>query len=157
MALVEIKTKRSKKIKIIRVEEDDYKTLTKKRYYFSWKSFRSRTDVAVYKLQIWGDDDIIGVMALIDIPDEIRIEINLLACSKENVGKERIYEGIAGHLIAYACRQAIKKYGNNACVSLVPKTRLKSHYIQKYGMLDGGWQLFLDGKRLNNIILKYLS
>ena len=154
MALVEIKTNKKIKVKIVPVEEDDYKLLTKKRYYFSWKPFKNRRGVLVYKLQISGDDDILGVMALIEVPDESRIKIDLLACSKENVGKSKAYDGITGHLIADACRQAVKQYGGDACVSLVPKTRLKSHYIRKYGMLDAGWQLFLEGKALNNIILK---
>lgn len=156
MVLTEVKTRKKKKVKIAPVEDEDYKLLTKKRYHFSWKPFRSRTDTTVYKLQIPGDEDILGVMALIDFSRESRIEINLLACTGENVGKGKIYEGIAGHLIAYACRLAVKKYGSNACVSLVPKTRLKNHYIMKYGMLDAGWQLFLEGRALNNIILKYL-
>ena len=156
MVLIEIKTRRKKKIKIATVEEEDYKMLSKKRFYFSWKPFRLLKEVIVYKLYISEDDDILGVMALVDVPEESRIEIHLLACSKENVGKHKVYEGIAGHLIAFACRKAVKQYGRNACVSLVPKTRLKRHYIRKYGMIDAGWQLFLEGKVLNDIILKYL-
>lgn len=156
MALVEVKTKTRRKVEIALLEDDDYKMLTKKRYHFLWKLFRGRMDVAVYKLQFPGDDDILGVMALIEVSNESRIEINLLACSKENVGKNKAYDGIAGHLIAYACSRAVKRYGRDACVSLVPKTRLKNHYIRKYGMLDAGWQLFLEGRALNDIIVKYL-
>jgi hypothetical protein len=33
---------------------------------------------------------------------------------------------------------------------------IKSHYVRKYGMLDAGWQMFLEGQALNDIILKYL-
>ncbi len=156
MALVEIKTKRKNKVKIALIEEEDYKILTKKRYYFSWKSFKSRTDTTVYKLQVLGNDDILGVMALIEVPEENSIELSLLACSKENAGSHKVYEGIAGHLIAYACRRAVAQYGRNPGVSLVPKTKLKSHYMKQYGMLDAGRQLFLEGKALNDIILKYL-
>ncbi|WP_118976436.1 N-acetyltransferase [Taibaiella koreensis] len=156
MALIKVKTREEQKVKIVPVEEEDYKALTKKRYHFSWKSFKGHANVAVYKLQIPGEDDILGVMALIDFPRESRIEISLLACSLENVGENKTYEGIAGNLIAYAGRLAVKRYGKNACLSLVPKTRLKKHYIDKYGMLDAGWQLFLEGKVLNDIILKYL-
>jgi len=42
-----------------------------------------------------------------------------------------------------------------ACVSLIPKTRLKQYYIGKYGMKDAGWQLLLDGKELLQLIKKY--
>jgi len=81
-------------------------------------------------------------------PDELRIEIKLLASSKENTGAAKIYEGIAGCLIAFACRESLSKYGDMACVSLVPMTYLKEHYIQKYNMGNAGWQVFLDGKIL---------
>lgn len=157
MSLIEIKTGKREKVKIVPVVDDDYKILTQKRYYFLWKRFKRCTDVVVYKLRISGDEDILGVMALIDVPSESRFEIHLLACSIENVGKNKTYEGITGHLIAFACQQAVKKYGRDACVSLLSKTRLKAHYIQQYGMLDAGLQLFLAGKALNDIILKYLS
>jgi hypothetical protein len=58
-------------------------------------------------------------------------------------------------MIAFAGRTALAKYGQYACISLVPKTALKSHYIKKYGMIDAGWQLYLDLDRLNNIVTKY--
>ncbi|MCH5720004.1 hypothetical protein [Niabella hibiscisoli] len=89
MALIEIKTRKKKKIRIALVEEEDYKQLTKKRFYFSWKLFKTQADIKVYKLQLINDDDILGVMALGNFVDESRIEINLLACSVENVGVKR--------------------------------------------------------------------
>ena len=109
----------------------------------------------VYKLLI-AEDSILGVMGITDTPEEKRIEIKLLASSVENQGKNKIYEGIAGCLMAYACRIAKIKYGFLACVSLVPKTSLKAHYINKYDMVDAGWQLYLEGEQLDNIIVKYL-
>jgi len=36
------------------------------------------------------------------------------------------------------------------------KTELRAHYKSKYGMMDGGPQLFLEGARLQTIIKKYL-
>lgn len=94
-------------------------------------------------------------MGLIDWPGEKRIEIKLLASSVENIGKGKIYEGIAGCLIAFACRLAVDKYGAEACVSLVPKTELIKHYMQKYHMLHAGWQLYLEGKELNKLLKEY--
>ena len=96
-------------------------------------------------------------MALVDFPREARIEIRLLACSLENVGTYKIYEGITGHLIAYACRLSLKQYGADAFVSLLPKTELKRHYIEKYGMQDAGLQVFLEGSSLNLMVIKYLG
>lgn len=102
-------------------------------------------------------------MALVDYPHESRIEIQLLAASAENVilehekgKKQKEYEKIAGNLIAWAARMAIAKYGIKACVSLKPKTKLKSHYLAEYGMLDAGLHVFLEGSYIHKIIAKYI-
>ena len=72
------------------------------------------------------------------------------------MGKIKKYEGIAGCLIAFVGGIALEKYFEHACISLLPKTELRSHYKSKYGMVDGGPQLFLDGFRLHAIVNKYL-
>jgi hypothetical protein len=81
----------------------------------------------------------LGAVGLVDWPEEKRIEIKLLAVSAGNIGKQRSYDGIAGCLIAYACRLAVAKYESEACVSLVPKTELVRHYMEKYYMAHAGW------------------
>ena len=153
MKIIELASGAKQSIVISKVEDDEFKILTKKRYSFIWKI--EKNQASIYKLQIEEQKDILGVMALVDFPTESRMEIKLLASSKENVGKKKLYEGIAGCLIAFACRESLKRYGQLACVSLIPKTELKSYYMKKYGMIDAGWQLFLDGLLLNNIIKKY--
>src|SRR5215213_3725290 len=154
MEILEVSTGIKKRIVIREVESEDYKLLVRKRFSFVWKTFRATT--TVYKLQIDGDEDILGVMGLIDWPAEERIEIKLLASSVENIGKGKIYEGIAGCLMAFACRLAVTKYGAEACISLVPKTELIKHYMQKYHMQYAGWQLYLEGKELNKLLKEYL-
>ena len=139
---------------ITEVQTGDLNALTKKRYSFSWKQFKEPKDL--YKLQIKGNDDVLGVMYLEDTPAERRIEIKLLACSVENKGRNKVFDGIAGCLIAYACQIAKMKYRNLACVSLLPKTLLRQHYVEKYNMVDAGWQLYIEGEGLDDIIEKYL-
>jgi hypothetical protein len=95
-------------------------------------------------------------MELIDVPEEKRIEINLLTVSIENKGRNKIYDRVAGCLIGFACSLADDKYGKDACVSLVPKTNLKKHYMQKYQMIEAGRRLCLEEETLNNIIKEYL-
>lgn len=141
-----------KDVSIELASEEDFKLLTVRQHAFNWKKYKG---AAVYKLQLVGSDDIIGVMLLEFFPDEQRIEIALLAVSAENKGSGKQFEGIAGCLIAYACRMAVLQYGALACVSLTPKTRLKPHYIKKYGMLDAGRQVYLDSKPLINVIKQY--
>jgi hypothetical protein len=154
MEIIEVATGFRKEIVISEAVADDYKVLTKKRFSFVWKTVA--TSATVYKLQIEGDSDILGVMGLVDWPEEKRVEIKLLASSVENKGKEKRYAGIAGCLIAYACKLAVGKYAAEACVSLVPKTELVKHYMQKYHMQNGGLQLYLDGINLFKLLNEYL-
>ena len=153
MEIIEIATGTKKTVIIREAEPEDFKLFTKKRFSFTWKTFKNTT--TVYKLNIEGEDSILGVIGLIDWPEEKRIEIKLLASSVENIGREKIYEGIAGCLIAFACRSSVEKHGADACVSLVPKTELIRHYMQKYHMQHAGWQLYLEGKELYKLIKEY--
>jgi hypothetical protein len=153
MEITDLFSGEKRKIIITKVNDDEFTLVTRKRYFFDWKKLKS--EAVIYKLQAIGDDDILGVLALIEYEAELRIEIKLLAVSKENVGSAKRYAGIAGCLIAFTCRQSVSKYGALACISLVPKTNLVKHYIQQYNMKYAGWQLFLDGIELQQMLRKY--
>lgn len=152
MRVVNVATGKSEEVLIEEIAASDYKLLTKARYYFIWKSEKVNT---VYKLRKINSEDILGVISLQIIPKEQRIGIKLLACSIENAGKLKLHEGIAGNLIAFACREAVKNFGVLGCVSLFPKTKLKKHYINKYGMVDAGKQIFLELEPLFSLLKQY--
>jgi hypothetical protein len=154
MVITEVTTGRKLTVVIEPLGDQDFRLITKKRHSFDWKKERDASDL--FKLTIQGEADILGLLAMVDFPQEFRMQIRLLSVSKENIGKIKKYEGIAGCLIAFAGRMAIKKYFEQACISLIPKTELRNHYKIKYGMLDGGPQLFLEGIRLQTIIKRYL-
>lgn len=135
------------------VNQQDYKSITKGKYYFDWKTEKG---FDFYKLRLLKDNIILGLVSFERYDSEQRIEIRLLALSKENrKEKTKVYDGIAGALIAYVCREAIKNYGEWGCVSLFPKTILRKHYIQHYGMLEGGKQLYLEGQPLLELLMRY--
>jgi len=154
MYIIDRITKRHHSVRILLIEKGDFNKLTVKRYSFNWKKLKD--GFTIYKLCLMDDEDILGVIALINYPAEERTEIKLLAVSVENKGKDKRYERIAGCLLAFAGREAMRKYDKYPCLSLIPKTELKQHYISKYGMVDGGWQLFLEDMQLIHVINEYL-
>jgi hypothetical protein len=154
MAIIEVATGQKLMVSITPLADADFKQITKKEYFFDWKKERGNCDL--FKLTLRGGAEILGLLALIDFPREFRVRIHLLCVSRENFGNAKKYEGIAGCLIAFTGRLAISKYFEQACISLLPKTELRNHYKSKYGMLDGGPQLFLEGAGLHAIIKKYL-
>jgi N-acetylglutamate synthase-like GNAT family acetyltransferase len=147
----ELETSIAKNIIIELINNSDFKTITKAKYFFNWHLEKENT---IFKLILEDDNEILGLISLKYFISEERIEIKLLAVSKENRGKIKKYDGIAENLIAFACREAVKLYAENACVSLYPKTELKKQYIERYGMLIAGKQLYLEGLPLFRLLEK---
>jgi hypothetical protein len=139
-------------VQIESITEEDYKQIKRSVYYFDWKREKEHN---VFKLSLLDDSHIIGLISLKNIDSEERIEIRLLAVSKENRGRSKIFEGITGNLIAFACRDAINRYGSNGCVSLYPKTALRQHYIDKYGFIDSGYHLYIEAMPMFQMIKKF--
>ncbi|CAM3409354.1 hypothetical protein [Aquirufa ecclesiirivi] len=152
MDVVIVKSGEIKEIVVERLQDSDYKEITKSKYHFNWKKQKEND---VYKLRLIESEEILGLMSMKVYTAEKRIEIVLLACSIANTRKNKIFDRIAGNLIAFACREAIKLFGADACVSLIPKTKLKNHYMSKYGMLDAGRQIYLASNSLINLLIKY--
>lgn len=153
MKITEISSGISKEVLIQLIEKEDLVQITTDRFSFDWKKEIKKEEV--YKLTLPAEHHILGLICLQHHPAEERIEMKLVEVSKQNMGRNGLHEGIAGCLIAFAGRTALAKYGRYACISLVPKTNLRNHYIQKYGMIDGGWQLYLELDALNRIVAKY--
>lgn len=153
MKISEVKTGFVKEVQVLQVQDEELKHFTSKKYFFTWKKEQGKA--AFFKLCLKGDEVALGLIALVDHPTDYRFEIKLLACSRENFGKDKIYDGIAGCLIGFACKEAVKKFGNKACVSLLPKTVLREHYKAKYGFLDGGHHLFVEGTSLLHLLNEY--
>ncbi len=147
--ITEIKTGIAHLVQIEPVEEVDFKAITAKRHWFNW---RKEKNFSIWKLRRDGSNDIIGLMSLEYIDSEQRVHIRLLACSKENVGTNKIYSGIARSLIAYACRQAVLRYSDLASVTLIPKSKLRKYYITEYGMNLAGKNLCLKDDSLLRMI-----
>lgn len=122
-------------------------------FEFDWEQ---ETVYDLYALKIVEKEHTVGLMALKDVKEELRIEIILLESSKDNIGTSKKYDRIAGCLIAWACRLAFIK-GYYGFVSLIPKTRLITHYENAYGFEQFGRQLAVDTEQSHRLIKQYLK
>jgi len=152
MYIIETRTGKKLKIKIHLVEKNDYKFLTSINYFFNWKEEKKRE---VYKLQIVGDEYILGVVSIERIPEEYRIHIRLISVSVENKGANKLYKNIIGNLIAHVSKIALQEYAELACVSLKPKSEIVQHYIDKYNMNKTGLVLSIELREIIDLINKY--
>ncbi|GAB5551107.1 MAG: hypothetical protein Sapg2KO_06980 [Saprospiraceae bacterium] len=140
---------------IEKVLRSDYKLISKsKQYTFEWLE-ESKNEV--YKIYLKDqNDEILGLMSIVDYPEEYRIHLNLIELSKKNIGQHKEIENIAGCLIAFACKVAFDRdyFG---FVSLKPKTKLINLYQQKYGFRAYGRLLVVEQSSSIELINKYLN
>lgn len=141
-----------KKVEAIieKLVERDYQWLLDSRSFsFDWTTER---DNEVYKIRLMdAKDNILGVISLIDYPEEYRVYLNLLEVGKPNRGKHKQIDSIAGCLIAFAASIAIKR-GYFGFVSLEPKTALIELYRRKYGFTPYGRYLALENEAAKELI-----
>lgn len=153
MLVIHRKTQEAIIAEIVPIETKDFKLIKKqKKFSFDWELDKP---YLCFKLVLKGTNNILGLMSIMDYPNELRIEIHLIELSKENKGKDKKIGRIAGCLIAYACRIAFSK-GYDGFVSLVPKTELIKHYQEAYGFQQIGRQLALLDEPSKKLIDKYL-
>ncbi len=107
MEVTEIRTGKKKEVAIATLRRDEIKRLPKSRFSFDWS--KVDTNATIFILTELEGGDILGAMAILKFPEEFRYEIALLAVSKENVGARKIYEGIAGCLVALVEGRALLK------------------------------------------------
>jgi len=152
MKIIEISTSKAYSVEVLPIDYDDFKVIKKDRYFINWKTEK---DEEVYKLRIIGSNDILGLVSIERIPQEWRLHIRLLTVSKENKGKEKRFDNIAGNLIAHIAKIAVREYGELACVSLKPKLQIAKHYIEMYNMNATGVTLSIEVPEIIDLINKY--
>jgi len=84
--------------------KNDLKVITKKNgWAFNWKAEFTQNEREVYKLTIVNNPTIIqGLVSLTIKPDHIFL--NLLESAPFNIGQNKLYAGVPGNLVAFACK-----------------------------------------------------
>ena len=109
----------------------DIRKLKKEDWLFEWKAEAKLKDKNVYKLVIVDNPNIIqGLISLQDRGDHIFMA--LIESNKFNRGDKKIYLGVPGNLVAFACKVSFDK-GYGGYVSFESKTKLKDHYKKTLG------------------------
>jgi hypothetical protein len=68
--------------------------------------------------------------------------MHLVENSPFNKGKNKMYAGVAGNLVAFACKLSFQR-GHEGNVSFVSKTVLISHYEETLGAKHFGGRLMI--------------
>ncbi len=124
-------TDKSHDTETILLTPEDLKTILKKDgWRFNWKTEFNHKDRQLYKLVMKGDKTIQGLISL--QPLENYIEMYLIETAPHNYGKSKKYIGVAGNLVAFACKMSFD-LGFEGFVGFTAKTQLIQHYINTLG------------------------
>jgi hypothetical protein len=133
----------------------DLKNISKKhKWLFDWKFEYKQPERDVYKLTIANNQEIIQGLISIEIKAD-HVYIHLLESAPFNKGKTKVYAGVPGNLVAFACKFSFQR-GHEGNVSFFSKTQLIQHYIDSLGAIHvGGRIIIMDSIAALKLINKY--
>ena len=142
---------------IARVTKNDLKTITKKnKWLFNWKQELKYPERDVYKLTIVNNPNVIQGLISLEVKSD-HVFMHLVESAPFNKGKNKMYAGVPGNLVAFACKLSFQR-GHDGNVAFISKTQLIEHYIKSLGAIHvGGRLMIIDTKSALNLMNKYYS
>jgi hypothetical protein len=142
---------------VIRLNKNDLKYLSSnKAWNFNWKTEFDDLKKEVYKLTIVNNNHIIQGLLSITIEQD-HVFMNLLESAPFNIGKQKIYEGVAGNLVAYACKISFQR-GFDGYVAFTAKTRLIEHYEKSLGAVHfKNQRMIIETQAARILVEKYFK
>ena len=142
---------------VLRLTKADLKQVTKKNgWNFNWKIELEDNTKEVFKLTIPNNPNIIqGLLSLTLEADHVYM--HLLENALFNIGQNKLYEGVAGNLVAHACKISFQK-GFDGFVGFTAKTKLIEHYQKTLGAYTlGGHRMIIPTQSAQVLIDKYFK
>ena len=133
----------------------DLKTVTPKNgWQFDWKLEFKQPQRDVYKLTIVNNQSIIQGLISLEVKSD-QVYMHLVENAPFNKGKTKVYAGVPGNLVAFACKLSFQR-GHEGNVSFLSKTLLVQHYIDTLGATHfGGRVMIIDTNAALKLINKY--
>lgn len=136
------------------ISSADLKAVTTKNgWAFDWKYEFKQPERDVYKLTIVNNQSILQGLISLEIKSD-HVYMHLVESAAFNKGKAKIYAGVPGNLVAFACKLSFQR-GHEGNVSF-SKTQLIQHYIDTLGAIHfGGRVMIIDTNAALKLINKY--
>lgn len=142
---------------VTRLTKTDLKSVTKKiGWNFNWRAELSNEILEVYKLTITNNPTIIQGIISVSLESD-HVFMNLLESAPFNIGKNKLYEGVAGNLVAHACKLSFMN-GFEGFVSFSAKTKLIEHYEKTLGAYHfGGHKMIIPTDASRKLVERYFK
>jgi hypothetical protein len=123
---------------------------------FNWKEEFKYPEREIYKLTIVGNPKIIQGLLSIEIKED-HVYMHLVENAPFNKGKEKVYAGVAGNLVAFACKVSFQR-GFEGNISFLSKTQLEEYYANSLGAFHfGGRIMIIETQSALKLIGKYFK
>ncbi|HEY4285748.1 MAG TPA: hypothetical protein VGN00_01500 [Puia sp.] len=141
---------------IVQLKIKDAKLIKKTDWLFDWKLEIKDKSKEVFKLSTVNNPSVI--QGLISIEKKLdHIFMHLVESAIFNRGKEKMYLGIPGNLVAFACKISNER-GYEGFVAFDSKTVLINHYQETLGAIQlRGQRMYLDDKAAQKLIYQYFK
>jgi hypothetical protein len=141
---------------IIQLTSKDKRQIKKADWIFDWSKELDKSDRQVYKLVIRDNEKIIqGLISISDYKDHVYM--HLIESAKFNKGKTKIYLGVPGNLVAFACKHSFDK-GYEGYIAFDSKTKLIQHYQDTLGAKwFKGTRMYIDSVVARKLINQYFK
>ena len=142
---------------IIHITPADLRQVIKKNgWHFDWKFEYKQPERDVLKLTIVNNQQIIQGLISLEVKTD-HVYIHLIESAPFNKGKTKVYSGVPGNLVAYACKLSFQR-GHEGNVAFLSKSQLVNHYIEALGAIHfGGRVMLITTKAALKLIDKYFS
>jgi len=141
---------------IFQLSSKDIRQIHKSIWQFNWQEQLKLNDRETFKLVIKNNPKIIqGLISLSDLGDHIYM--HLIESAKFNKGKTKIYTGVPGNLVAFACKLSFDK-GYDGYLAFDAKTILVRHYQETlYATHFKGTKMIIETPAANRLINQYFN
>ena len=115
----------------------DLRTVPEKNgWQFDWKFEYKQPERDVYKLTIINNPMVIQGLISLEVKSD-HVYMHLVESAPFNKGKAKVYAGVPGNLVAFACRLSFQR-GHEGNVAFFSKTQLVQHYMNTLGAMHIG-------------------
>ena len=137
--------------------KSDLKNITKKNgWNFNWKAEFKNEKSEQYKLTIINNPNIIQGLLSITIEND-HVFMDLVESAPYNIGQNKLYEGVAGNLVAFACKVSFQK-GFDGYIAFTAKTQLIKHYEKTLGAFHfKNQRMIIDTRASKKLVEKYFK
>lgn len=142
---------------VTRFTKKDLQNVTKKNgWNFNWRKELNNDCLEVYKLSIEENTAVIQGIVSFSVESD-HIYMNLLESAPFNIGANKVYEGVAGNLVAFVCKTSFQR-GYEGFVAFTSKTQLIEHYEKSLGAYHfGGHRMIIPTHSAKKLVEKYFK